>query len=452
MSSLAVAGYEMRRLLRDRALLGLLVLLGALASYAAWNGRAWVDQRMAAIGLLAAEEHQMLARARSFVGTAPSVLPRVQPVLPPRPMAAVSVGQADAYPFTADVVALGDATTLFKRVWADIGSPTARAAGPFDLAFVIVFLLPPVVLATSYDLWSRERERGIDAMVLSQPVALGRLLAVKALTRGMIVLLPATTIVLAAAAWAGARAPLGLACLALIVLSYGAFWLAVSVLIGLRARRSTEAAIAAGAIWLLLVVMAPSLTLAGIDLLAPAPSDLRFSTEIKARLTTLAERQRLHRAAHPTPVRSPAPTLPDQLRDSYADLLATDRALAPLLAEHRRAQDAHRQVMDRARLLLPSVAAQDALDRLAGADADHALAFQDQVTVFWQQRRRLHQAYLDRDAPQTLAEYDTLPRFAFHDPPGPLRRGLLADLAALCGAIGLLLVAAWAMRGQSTTP
>ena len=49
MSSLSVAGHEVRRLLRDRALPTLLTLLLALAAYAAWNGRAWVEQRLSLI-------------------------------------------------------------------------------------------------------------------------------------------------------------------------------------------------------------------------------------------------------------------------------------------------------------------------------------------------------------------------------------------------------------------
>lgn len=244
----------------------------------------------------------------------------------------------------------------------------------------------------------------------------------------------------------------GLACLAAIVLSYGSFWLAVAVLIGLRARRSTEAAIAAGAVWMLLVVMAPSLALAGIDLRVPPPSEMRLATDVKARMTEIAERERLHHLANPLRVRTPPPTIPDQVRSSYADLVATDRQLAPMLAEHRRARDARRSAMDTVRLLLPSVATQDALDRLAGADADRALAFQDQVTTFWQQRRQQHQRYLERDAPQTLAEYDALTRFEFHDGGCALRAGVLTDLAALFTAAGLLLIATWAMRGQLTTP
>ena len=187
MSTVAVATYEARRLLRDRAVLGLLSVWLGLVAYAAWNGADWVRQRQAAITVVKTQERARLAEMRQFVlKNYPSVIvPMPQPVLPPGAMAPLSMGQADAYPFTTDAIhPAGDAASLFRRVWADIGSPTVRAAGRFDLAFVVVFLLPLVLLAASHDLWARERERGIAAMVLSQPVGVGPLIAVKALVRG----------------------------------------------------------------------------------------------------------------------------------------------------------------------------------------------------------------------------------------------------------------------------
>lgn len=453
MSSVAIAAYEVRRLLRDRALPVLLILFLGLGAYAAWNGDDWVHQREAAISLLVAEEQDMAARARNFVGNTPSViLPRAQPVLPPGSMAPLSIGQADAYPFTADVSALADYTQLFKRVWPDIGSPTTRAAGRFDLAFVVVFLLPLVILAATYDLWSRERERGVAAMVLSQPIAVGPLIAAKALARGLIVLLPSMAIILAVTAWAGAQDPAGLTALALTVLAYGCFWLAVAVIINLLARRSTEAAIAAGAVWLLVVVMAPSLTLAAVDLVAPPPSEMRFATDVKARMAEIAEGQRLYRMANPTPVRTPAPRIPDRLRDIHDDGVALDLALAPMIVTHQQAKDARRHLLDTVRFFLPSVAVQDALDRIAGSDADRALAFQSHVIAFWQERRLLHKGYLDRDTMQTLAEYDNLPRFQFREIGGAFQVGVMADLAALIIASLLILIAAPALRGHAATP
>ena len=467
MSGVSIARYEIRRLLRDRALPVLLVLLLALGAYAAWNGRAWVDQREAAIALIKQEEQQTKERSRAFVGKAPSVLPRAQPVLAPSTMAPLSIGQADAYPYTADVVALGDPTQLLKHVWADIGNPAARAAGRFDLAFVIVFLLPLVILVATHDLWSRERERGIAALVLSQPVSATRLLVVKVLARGLVVLLrtplreaikrlaseglvvllPALVIIVAVAIGAGARSPAGLAMLALTVLLYGAFWLALALLIGCVARRTTEAAIAGGALWLLIVVMAPSLTLATVNLIAPPPSQMQFATEVKAMQSDIAKRQQREHATS-APVGSPSPVIPDTVRQAYVERVAADRELAHLIASHAQAEAAHRQVLGRVRLLLPAVATQDALDRIAGSDADRALDFQQQVHAFWQARRLLHKDYLDRDAPQTLEEYDALPRFQYREPAGTARPGVLADLAALIIATLLVLLAVGALRSR----
>lgn len=451
MSCFAIAGYEARRLVRDRALLVLLSLLLGFGGYAAWNGADWVQKREAAIALIEAEEQERIAFGRRFVETQ-MVVPGSLPVLPSGAMAPVSIGQADNYPFNADVSALGDYTMLFERVWSDIGSPAVRAAGRFDLAFVIVFLLPLVLLAAAYDLWSGERERGIAAMVLSQPVAIGPLIAVKALTRGVVVLFPATAIILAVAAWAGALEPFGLAALALAVILYGAFWLAIAVVINLVTRRSTEAAIAAGAIWLLVVVMAPSLTLTAVDLVAPAPSEMGFATELKARKAEITERQRLDREANPTPARSPAPRIPDRLRALYADRVALDNEIAPKVAAHQQAKRARRDALDTVRFFLPSVAVQDALDRIAGSDADRALAFENQARAAHLELRRLYKSHLDRDALLTPADYDKVPRFHFRETGGAFQSGVLADLATLFIANLLILLAARGLRGRAATP
>lgn len=455
MSAVEVAGYEARRLLRDRALFVLLSVLLGLGAYAAWTGADWVRQREAAITVVKTQERTQLADMRQFVArSVPSVIfPVSQPVLPPGAMAPLSMGQADAYPFTADSIhPAGDSTFLFRRMWADIGSPTVRAAGRFDLAFVIVFLLPLILLAATYDLWARERERGIAAMVLSQPVVVGPLMAVKALVRAVVVLVPAVVILVVVAAWAGAREPAGLVAMALTVLAYGGFWLAVAVVINLVARRSTEAAIAAGAVWLLVVVMTPSLTLAAVDLVAPAPSEMRFATDLKGRISEITERQRLYREAHPTPVRTPAPKISDRLRDLYADRVALDREITPMVAAHQQAKDARRHLLDTVRFALPSVALQDALDRIAGSDADRALAFERQVRAAQVERRPLYEQYLHRDAPLTLAEYDSLPGFQFRETGGAFQRGVLEDLAALVGATVLTMIAARALRGRAATP
>ena len=174
----------------------------------------------------------------------------------------------------------------------------------------------------------------------------------------------------------------------------------MAVIISFVARRSTEAAIAAGTVWLLVVVMAPSLSLAAVDLVLPAPSDMRFSSDLKARVDEITKRQRFHREANPMPARTPAPRIPDSLRGYYADLVALDGEISPMIAAQR-------------------------------------------------ELRLLYKSYLDRDAPITPAEYDKVPGFDFRESGGALQWGVLADLAAVAIATILILIAAHSLRGRA---
>ncbi len=83
---------------------------------------------------------------------------------------------------------------IFERAGADLANPAAAAAGWFDLALVVVFLMPLLLFAASYDLWAQEHETGTAQMVMSQPTRPGAVLASRALARGGVLLLAVTAI------------------------------------------------------------------------------------------------------------------------------------------------------------------------------------------------------------------------------------------------------------------
>src|SRR5690606_2719667 len=89
---------------------------------------------------------------------------RVVAALPHVSWASIAVGQRDLLPQSIVVnseARLGDAGA------EDSGSLARRVNGAFDLAFVMVYLLPLLVISLSFDLIGAERERGTLAMVLS---------------------------------------------------------------------------------------------------------------------------------------------------------------------------------------------------------------------------------------------------------------------------------------------
>lgn len=448
----AILRLEWTRAWRDPILRATLVLFAVAAGYAAVTGARWAEQRAAAVERAVAEADEIMTLRRdNFAkmvarGEKPNfgliyatALP-FRAGLPNAPLAALSAGQAEGYPAAASISPFADPWSIFDRHMAGLESPSVLAAGRFDLAFVIVVLLPLLLITGTYDFWSRDVENGSARFQLAQPVQPARLLLVRAGVRGGALLAPAT---LVACAWlflAGGRDAGDLALLALLVLAYGIFWIALVVLINLFVRASTTAALAAGTAWLGLVVLLPAATASLAELAAPPPSAMAYTNQVRA--AGLEVRAANAAAARAAATATSGRAYPASLWHSRSEIQQRDARLAPLHEERAAQRARHRALAERLRYLSPAVVAQDALDRLAGTDSARALAFQDQARGFAGEVRRLAFDWMDRDRLMTLPDYDGgLPRFAFVEPSrsGPLAR----DMLALALFAAMLVALAW---------
>lgn len=450
----AIVRIEARRLLRGRWLPLLWLAFALLCVGAAWNGAAWVEQREAALAAILEDERetQRLRRAQiadevtpdnrgRYGGALYATAISLRAVLPPGELAVLTAGRAEGYPMAATIHAFSASNTIFDRHVAGMENPSVLAAGRFDLAFVIVWLLPLLVLAGSFDLFAHERERGMAPWLLSQPVSPGRLLAAKAVARALLLVLPPVAILLAVLAASGATSPSALALAGALVALYALFWLALALLVNLVAANAAQAALGCLAGWLLLVVLLPALALGVADLAAPPSSPTERVNALRAQaMQARAEARAGAPAAAPAP--GPAPNIPDSLRRRALEVERGEGLIRAADAPYR-AQDERRLAwLDALRLASPAVALQDGLERLAGADAARALRFQDQAHGFQLDLRALVGRYLAQDRLLTLADYDAgLPRFALHEASSSERAGALlfdAGVIVLAGAALLL--------------
>lgn len=456
---------EARRMLRGRWLPALWLVFAVLCGWAARDGAAWVAQREAALAAILDDERatHALRRAqiadkvtpenRGFYGGALyATAMSLRATLPPGELAVLTVGQAEGYPMAATVFPFAASNTIFDKHVAGMENPNVLAAGRFDLAFVMVWLLPLLVLAGSFDLWSSERERGMAPWLLSQPVAPLRLLLAKAAARALLLVAPPVAILLvtlgAAMDWRGPGAAPWPALLVLgaLVLLYGLFWLALALVVNLFARGGAQAALGCLAGWLVLVVLLPALALALADLAAPPASQAERVNALRAQAMLARAELRAQAQASPVPEPDPAlaPAIPDSLRHRAAEVARGEVLIAAAQQPFRR-QDARRHAwLDALRAVSPAVALQDALERLAGADAARALRFQDQAHGFLLEVRVLVGRYLDQDRLLGVADYDRgLPRFTFREASAPERAAsLLFDGAVIAAALAALLAVA----------
>jgi len=80
----------------------------------------------------------------------------------------MSLGQRDLQPFNLKVRLLALQGQLYD---SDVTNPLLAAFGSFDLAFVIVFIVPLFVIALTHNVWSAERELGTWSLIQSQPAS-----------------------------------------------------------------------------------------------------------------------------------------------------------------------------------------------------------------------------------------------------------------------------------------
>lgn len=423
-----IARLEQKRMLRDRAMPLLLLFFTLVAAYAALAGDLWAQKRAQAVEQIVAEADETMAlRRASFAamvakGEKPgfgliyaTALP-FRAGLPNAPLAALSAGQAETYPPAASISPFADPHAIFDAHSAGLENPAVLGAGRFDLAFVITFLLPLLLIAATYDFWSRDVENGSARLQLAQPVKPGMLIWTRAVTRGAMLLVPAILIATTLLLFINPREPAGLALFALVAFAYGSFWIVLTAAINIFARSATTAALAAGTAWLTIVMLIPASADAAIDLAAPAPSVIAHSNAVRA--TGLEVRAAHADAAKAAAAEKGDRAYPSSLWHSRREIQQRDARLAPLYHAHAEAASRHRALADAARFVSPSVVVQDALDRIAGTDASRALAFQEQARAFAGTTRALAFDWMDRERLMTLADYDgdTLPRFTFAEP------------------------------------
>jgi len=370
--------------------------------------------------------------------------------LAPAPLSATAVGVADLYPSVFRVVSGSRDRFLFVD---EIANPTLLAAGSFDLAFVVVVLLPLVLLALAYDVLSSEREQGTWALTLASSAPPTQVLLAKLLVRCapvLIVLLGGTALALAAtgARLDGVEGAAALACWALLVVLYAGFWLALVLAVNVLGRDSAFNAVALVLAWVLLVLVAPAAVNALAEALHPAPARAEMVQAVRQAAVDVdrdrdAERARF-RAEHGMAQAGDAAT---RDRRALALLRAADGRADEVLGRHDSAVAANRQLAERLAVVSPPMLLNDALAALAGNGPDRWQAHLADLAAFHQRWQSFFVGYAEKGAKLPSADHAAMPRFdrsGLGTWVGSVAWRVAATTALLLCSTGVILI--WAMR------
>jgi ABC-2 type transport system permease protein len=426
--------HEWRALAADHTVWLVAAVFASAIGYGVWTGHRWVDFQRTAIEQAQAEETERYARLQQQVAdlerggkVSPFADPRnpsnagarLAPryaTLPPGPMAVTAVGQSDLLPYYFRI-----STDSRENIVAasEIENPHRLLVGRFDLAFVLIFLYPLLILAVTYNMLSVEKEQGTLSLALSQPVSLSTLVAGKVGLRAMflvgtVVICAVASLLVAGADFSSgatlARGALWVAALA----AYGAFWFSVAVVVAARGLGSATNATILASLWLALVVLLPTLLNLLATTLFPVPSRVEMvqalrvaSDEANADGSTLLARYYEDHPELATGDPEQAMTDFNVVRVAVND--EVERRVLPVVDRYERQIARQQNVIAMTRFLSPAILMQEALYDVAGTGLDRHRHFLAQVDAYHQHWRGYFVPLIFRKA--RLTTFDEIPRF-----------------------------------------
>ena len=368
-------------------------------------------------------------------------------VMPLPPAAPLATGTGDLLPGHYRFDAHG---AYLQDRGGGIVNPLRLSVGAFDLAFVLVFVVPIIVIALSYDVVSREKEIGVMALACAQGTSPQRYVARKLLARGLAIVAAVVVASLAAFAvlgWMSAWPPVvTMAAWTGLTVAYALFWYALSALVNARDRGSAANGVVLANGWLLLVVIVPSVVTLAATSLFPAPSRVNLTTELREAAAEAEERAADAREAyyfdHPDLAGGDA----DQ--EAYFRAVAASEAeiessIAPLLGAFETQANRQASLVDRLRFVSPAIAYRRALTGLAGSDRSYHDRFRSAAFAHHARWREFFVAALDEQRLLDESDWNRMPQFEWAPPPAAERAAsTLPTLLVLLVATALLFAAA----------
>jgi len=470
--------WELRHLRSEPTFLVVLLLLVVLSGLAISNGvvRLREQQVKQAAALTEVETNaavtaELVRKLDSGEETTPSFYDPRTPsgfalrhmaayaVKPSQPLAALSVGQSDLYP-SIHKLALNSRDTALTA--AEYENPQRLLIGSFDVAFVVIYIVPLLLLGLTYNLVSAERERGTLPLLLLQQGTVKRIAFGRSLFLGGLVLLALVAILLGGLSFKGLIGQVSGAALfgwLAVAFFYGLFWVGLAVFVASRgAGSATNAVVLAGA-WLLFTIIVPSTVSVAAKAIYPVPSRMAYidaqrvvTEEARNRQSQLlAEYFEDHPelASAETQAAVAAGTQTNPRLIAHLGYQEQERLLAPVRARYAEQLERQQGLVDALKYLSPALLAQAAFNDLSGTSMERHREFQRQASDFHDVLRDFFQPKIIEGGDFT--EYDQVPRFAFKEDAVPPSRATVQWLVLALATVGLLAVSLPGLARYSPT-
>ncbi|UMB60767.1 ABC transporter permease subunit [Lutibacter sp. A80] len=425
--------YELKILLRSWWIQLISILLLVLFVFAAFNGQSKIDKRIENISearasvkisdtkmlsLLDSIENGMSVNVSRWQNpTSPIAIgnyyPRVA-AMDPIDMGFLAVGQSDIFTHYVMPTVSGDD---FALNFTEMTSPIQLLFGSFDLMFVVLYLLPLIIIAFSYNVLSEEKERGTLRLLASQPISIRKWVLQKLALRLFwmtLIIIVVSAIVFSLFATVSIANFLSFL---VLVFCYMLFWFSLAFAINVSIANSAKNALSLLGLWIVFVLLIPSVISQSGDVFYPIPSRTKLISEMREHKAEATKKQDQildnFLRDHPEYAINDS----TQSRSFWHGYIASQKIikeeLQPLLSSYEDKLEKQQAWVAKFQWISPIIVTQRALGSMAGTTKQDYVDFQSQVYQFAEEWRNYFIPLLYNNQTFKKRMYNELPTFNY---------------------------------------
>lgn len=428
--------FELRLLARQKFILVLIGFFFAAGLYSIYGGYRFTQKQLLAIDSLQRgyqkKYREAVASFSADTTTAagkilfnqagiPSVIEYKNPLYAihqPHSLSILSIGQRDLTPYY-DVITRR--RNFMQGSDAEIANPEELASGNFDLAYVIIYLLPLLAIALNYNILSKEKEQQTDKLLSLQGLYFGRIISYKLVFRFMLIGIMAwllSIIGFISSAFLIAFDPVAAILWLISVSTYLLFWFAVIFFIIRLSQSSVHNALYLLGMWCFFLMLLPAMCNAIVRLYYPIPLKTDAAVALRENseaVWALPRKVLIDTFYLNNPRYQHLRTASDTSENNnirfvaYYDLLG--RRMTKVIKNYNRYPEKQNEAANSLSWINPATKTQYILNVIAETGLKNYLSYQDQVNTFQKTWVNFMSDYIISDKKLSLKDLQHLPEF-----------------------------------------
>lgn len=430
--------YEIKFLVRSNWLVVLLTSITFLFIYATQNGQKNVTKRLnditevqnthnekdslMLITLSKIEKGEKVNIPYWQMPTEPMTVGRRYPrlaVMQPENFSFLSTGQSDMYTHFKSPSVYGN---NFALDYSEMVNPVQLLFGNFDLAFVLIYILPLLIIAFTFNILSKEKKLGTLRLLGAQPISIKNWLIQKMIIRYLVftlITLSILNVTIAAISLNIFNDFSNIIGLNLLIAGYILFWFVISFIINIKINDSSKNALSLIGIWLLIVLVLPASINQIGNSLYPTPSRLKMINQIRLIKKENEEKQNdimsEYLRTHPELAEGNKTEKLGFWHNYFASEKIMEEKTKPLLAEYELQLNKQQKLISTFKYISPAILMQQSLNNIAGTSEMHYNDYKKQVFEFSTTWRNYLVPMLFKNQKFTISNYKELPNFTYQN-------------------------------------